>query len=175
LVVAACHRDLRVGTMRSLEARAPGAVVVDARIEDAHSHPFREELAAAGSWCEVTPHPANGSESRRHCVEDVLQRTPARPPEFIRIAVDHPVGSELSGSPPGKPCHPLPLLGLAPVTRQVDVSLPCIPLEDVGRAVVRAVVDRHDEIDARVEVEREVGVDDVGLVAGQQCHHDLHD
>jgi hypothetical protein len=54
------------------------------------------------------------------------------------------------------------------------VPLAGIRLEDLGRAVVRAVVDRDDEVDARVQVKREVRIEDVGLVPGQQRHDDLH-
>src|SRR5919108_6535340 len=36
------------------------------------------------------------------------------------------------------------------------------------------MVGGHDEVDPRIEVVREVGVDDVDLVADEQSHHELH-
>jgi len=49
-----------------------------------------------------------------------------------------------------------------------------VPLEDLRRPVLRPVVGRHDEVDARVQVERELGIDHVRLVAGEQRHDELH-
>ncbi len=53
---------------------------------------------------------------------------------------------------------------------------PCVgvALEDLSRRVPRTVVCRNHEVDADGEVESDLGVEDVGLVAGEQCHYDLH-
>ena len=47
-------------------------------------------------------------------------------------------------------------------------------LEHLGRAVLRAVVGRDDEVGSGVQVEREPGLDDVGLVAREECHDERH-
>ena len=54
------------------------------------------------------------------------------------------------------------------------MSLARVALEDLGRPVLRAVVGRDDEVDAGVEVERDLRVDDVGLVADEERHDELH-
>ena len=46
----------------------------------------------------------------------------------------------------------------------------CVALEDLGRAVDRAVVGRDDEVDAGAQMVRDLSVDDVGLVADEQGH-----
>jgi hypothetical protein len=54
------------------------------------------------------------------------------------------------------------------------MSLVGISLEDVGRSVGRVVVGSDDEVDSRGEMEGDVLIDDVGLVAYEQCHDELH-
>ena len=47
-------------------------------------------------------------------------------------------------------------------------------LENLGRAVDRPVVGGDDEVDARAQVMRDLGVHDVGLVSDEQGHDELH-
>ena len=54
------------------------------------------------------------------------------------------------------------------------MALARVGLEDAGRAVLRRVVGGDDEVGAGVQVEREPRLDDVGLVAREQGHDDLH-
>ncbi len=49
-----------------------------------------------------------------------------------------------------------------------------VALEDLGRPVLRAVVRRDDEVDAGVQVKRDLRIDDVRLVANEERHDELH-
>ena len=49
-----------------------------------------------------------------------------------------------------------------------------VPLENLGRPVARGVVRRDHEVDAGVQVVRELRVDDVRLVAREERHDELH-
>ena len=55
------------------------------------------------------------------------------------------------------------------------MSLACVRLENLGRAVDRVVVHRDHEVDPGIQVERQHRVDDVLLIAEKERHHDLHD
>ena len=50
----------------------------------------------------------------------------------------------------------------------------CIGLEDLGCAILRAVVGRDHEVDTRVQVERDLRIDDLRLVAGKKRHDEPH-
>ena len=60
------------------------------------------------------------------------------------------------------------------LAEEPEAARPLVPLEDLGRPVVGPVVRRDDEVDAGVQVERDLRVDDVRLVAGEQRHDELH-
>ncbi len=60
------------------------------------------------------------------------------------------------------------------LAQQVEIAGPLVTLEDLSRSVVRAIVRRDDEVDAGVKVERDLGLDDVRLVPGEQGHHEPH-
>ncbi len=96
----------------------------------------------------------------RHRVEHVAERGAARPPELVRVGVDHPVGAEVRRRQSRHAGDPLVLAKILPrLADQVDVSLACVPLEDLRRPVDRAIVGRDHEVRARVEMEREPGLD----------------
>ena len=115
------------------------------------------------------------SRSVGHGGEHVGQRRAARPPELVSIGVDHPVGPVVGGREPRHARHPFVLTEvLAGLADQVDVAGARVPLEHLGRPVLRAVVGRDDEVGACVQVEREPGVDDVSLVAREERHDQLH-
>ncbi len=57
---------------------------------------------------------------------------------------------------------------------QVEAARALVRLEDLGRAVLRGVVRRDHEVDARVEMERDLRVDDVRLVAREHREDELH-
>ena len=49
-----------------------------------------------------------------------------------------------------------------------------VALENVDGAVLGEVIRRDHEVDPRVQVERDLRIDDVRLVASEECHHDPH-
>ncbi len=53
-------------------------------------------------------------------------------------------------------------------------SLAGVAFENLGRAVHRTVVGRDHEVDAGVQMEGDLRVDDVGLVADEERHDELH-
>ena len=99
----------------------------------------------------------------------------ARMPELVGVRVEDPVGTEVGRR---EPCHPRDPLALAQVVArladQVEHAVALVPLENLGRPVLRAVVRGDDEVDAGVEVVRDLRIDDVGLVADEECHDELH-
>ena len=113
--------------------------------------------------------------ARRNRVEHVCERRATRPPELVGVGVDHPVRAELGCRQPGHARDPLVLPQIVAVLAdEVDVPFTCVALENVRRPVLRAVVGRDDEIGARVQVKREPGVDDIRLVAREECHDERH-
>ena len=104
-----------------------------------------------------------------------MQLAVARPPELVRVAVDHPVGAELGRGQAGHARHDRRLL--EPVTRSPDQAKPAVALvgaKDVRRAVHRPVVGGDHEIDAVFEMEAQLRVDDVRLVPDEEGHDDSH-
>ena len=63
---------------------------------------------------------------------------------------------------------------VAVLAEEMQDSGPLVALEDLRRPVLGAVVRRDHEVDAGVEVEGDLRVHDVGLVADEERHHELH-
>ena len=64
--------------------------------------------------------------------------------------------------------------GPSRLAEDADAAAALVPGEDLLRPVRRRVVGDDHLVDARREVEGEVLLDDVALVADEQGHHDLH-
>ena len=110
---------------------------------EAHGHALREERAVVRARQEVAPAAADDAEPVGHRREHVLQRAAARPPELVRIRVDHPVGAVLGRREPRHPRDPRVLAHV--VGRLADEPQDAgalVPLEDLRRPVARRVVDR---------------------------------
>src|SRR5713226_2073709 len=56
----------------------------------------------------------------------------------------------------------------------MEVALARVPLENLRRLVLRAVVGGDDEVDARVQVKGDLCVDHVRLVASEHGQNQLH-
>ena len=138
-------------------------------------HALREERAVVRAREKVTPAAPHDAVPRRHGRKDVPQGPAARPPELVGIRVDDPVGAVLGRGEPRHPRHPLVLAHVvARLAEQPQATCALVPLEDLRRPVVRCVVRGDDEIDAGVQVVRDLRIDDVCLVAGEQRHDDPH-
>ena len=70
--------------------------------------------------------------------------------------------------------HPLRLHASTRLPDQPETALPLVALENLGRPVARTVVRRDHEVDTRMQVERDLRVHDVRLVAGEDGHDDPH-
>src|SRR4029077_16387317 len=106
----------------------------------AKDHPLLESLVHVRPEHEVTPGAANGAVARRQGLEDVAQRAVVRPPEFVGIGVDHPVGAEPRRRKPGHPRHPFGLQeGLSWLSGQVKQAVPLVTLQNLGRSVFGAM------------------------------------
>ena len=55
------------------------------------------------------------------------------------------------------------------------MSLALVPLENLRRSVLGAVVGRDDEVNACIEMKRELRIEDVRGVATEERHNELHD
>ena len=168
--------DLRMPAMEDLADRlVERRRVVDRRERrEAHGHPVGERLLA-GSRAEHAEERAHRPVPRRHRREHLGERRPARPPELVRVGVDHPVGPVIGGREARHARDPLVLAQvLAGLADQVDVARPRVLLEHLRRPVLRAVVGRDHEVGAGVQMEREPRVDDVDLVAREERHDQRH-
>ena len=76
---------------------------------EADDHPLGEERAVVGPRQEVSPAAADDAEPVGDRRQHVLQRAPARPPELVRVRVDHPVRAVLGGGQARHPRDPLVL------------------------------------------------------------------
>ena len=123
--------------------------VVDRRQRrETHGHPLGETLLARSRAEDAKERP-DRPVARRHRREHLGQRRPARPPELVRVGVDHPVRPELGRREPRHPRHPLVLTQvLARLANQVHLPGAGVLLEHLGRAVLRPVVGRDHEVDA---------------------------
>ena len=57
---------------------------------------------------------------------------------------------------------------------EMEAPSGCPAFEYLGRTVDRPVVGGDEEVDACAQMVRDLGVHDVGLVADEQRHHELH-
>ena len=123
----------------------------------------------------VPPRPTYGAEPLGDGREQLLEAAAPRMPELVGVRVEDPVGAEVGRR---EPCHPRDPLALAQVVArladQVEHAVALVPLENLGRPVLRPVVRGDDEVDAGVEVVRDLRIDDVGLVADEESHDELH-
>ena len=176
-VVPAREPDLRVCTVDDLANRLEERRgVVDRRERgEADGETLGEWRVRVGSRGERPEERPDGPVARRNRVEHVRERRATRPPELVGVGVDHPVRTEVGCRQPGHARDPLVLPQIVAVLAdEVDVPLTCVALEHVRRPVLRAVVGRDDEIGARVQVKREPGLDDIRLVAREECHDERH-
>ena len=174
LVVAAADPHVGAGAMRRLEMRAE-RMGMEARRAETRRHALREEPPVVRARHERPPGPTDGAEPLWDGSEQLLEAAAARMPELVGVRVEDPVGAEVGRR---EPCHPRDPLALAQVVArladQVEHAVALVPLENLGRPVLRAVVRGDDEVDAGVEVVRDLRIDDVGLVADEECHDELH-
>jgi hypothetical protein len=59
--------------------------------------------------------------------------------------------------------------------QHADGAVAGVGLQEISRAVGRAVVRHDNDVHARVQMEREVRADDVRVVANDEEHGDLHE
>ena len=160
-----------------LAERPPRAAgVVDRGVRrQPERHAFLERPAVVGNGDEVTDERLHHPVAARDRVEHLRKGPAARPPELVGVTVHHPVGAVLGRRQLGHSRDPLPLPELpGGLAQQTDTALALVPLEDLARPVARAVVRRDHEVDAGREVERQMLLDDVALVADEQSHDDPH-
>ena len=107
--------------------------------------------------------------------EQLLQVAAPPVPELVRVRVEDPVGAEVGRREARHARDPLALAEIvAGLADQVEHAVARVPLEDLGRPVLRPVVGGDDEVDTGREVVRDLRVDDVGLVAREKGHDELH-
>jgi hypothetical protein len=106
--------------------------------------------------------------------ERVRERASPRHPELVGVGVDDPVGAVLGRREAGHAGAPDALPHRPGLPEETQPSRALVRLEDLGRPVPRVVVGREHEVDARVEVVGDLGVDDVDLVANHQGLDELH-
>ena len=148
---------------------------VEARRAEPRRHPLREEPVVVGPRDEVPPDAPHRPEPGRDGGEELLQVATASQPELVRIRIEHPVGTEGGGGEARHARDPLALPEVvAGLADQVEHAVARVPLEDLRRRVLRPVVGRDDEVDARLQVVRDLRIDDVGLVAREEGHDELH-
>ncbi len=174
LVVATADPHVGPGAMRRLEMRAE-RMGMEARRAEARRHPLGEESSVVRPRHERPPGTTDRTKPLRDGREQLLEAAAARMPELVGVRVEDPVGTEVGRR---ESCHAGDPLALAQVVArladQVEHTVPLVPLENLRRPVLRAVVRGDDEVDARVEVVRDLRIDDVGLVADEECHDELH-
>ena len=175
VVVAVTHFDLRMSPVDQFWwQRFPQAV-------ERHTLPHQLTLV---EWalvafiprrrqevCALHPAGLNSVGQRR---EGGLERSIAGPPEFVRVAVDDPVGA-LLGCQPGHACHPDRLV--VGVVRLLDELQPALAFEaaqDRQAAVHRAVVRGDDPVHPLAEVESNHALQDVCFITAEQRQHQFH-
>ena len=113
---------------------------------------------------------------RRHGCEHLGQGRAARPPELVRVRVDHPIArrTRVAARRAMRVTHSS-WRRSSPGSR-IRWTCPdrAYSLEHLGRAVLRAVVGRDHDVGAGVQVEREPRFDDVDLVPREQRHDERH-
>ena len=153
--------DLLVGVEdRRLVARISGR-------RKANGHALREERLVVGSGQEVPPAPPDDAVTRSGTVARTSFSEPPRGHQNSSASALSTQSAPCSvGGEPRHPRHPLVLAHVVTfLAEEPQASGALVPLEDLGRAVARGLSVAIDEIDARVQVVRDLGVDDVRLVA----------
>ena len=171
------HRHVRIRAVDHLQVRPVEAprIVDRRRRRRSDGHALGERRIPVRAGDKVPEQRANDSVARGNRCQYFLQRLAARPPEFVRVAVDNPIGPEVGRGEPGHAGHPFGLLKvLALLADQMQLTAARIRLEDVRRPVLRPIVRRDDEVDSSVQVKVDVRAHDVRLVAREQCHDELH-
>src|SRR5207245_3697368 len=104
-------------------------------------HPFAERCGGIRSQDEVPPGAADRSEAGGNRGKYVPERADPRPPELVRVAVDHPVRPELRCRQARHPGHPFGLpVRRAQLTDELEMPLALVPLENLRRRVAIAVI-----------------------------------
>ncbi len=163
--------------MRSLGYRPERCrrVVDRSRSGETQGHPLRKRPTVVRDGNERPGDGVHNPVPLRNRRQHVLQRAAARPPELVGVAQEHPVGAVLGGRKTRHARHPRSLTDpFTLLADQANVALPLVGLEDLSRTVARAVVRSQDEIHPRVEMKRDVSVDDVRFVAAEERHDELH-
>ena len=108
VVVPRLDLDVRVRAVGDLLVRVEDRLLVAGmrRASEPDGHPLREERAVVGTRQEVAPAAPDDAEPGRHGGEDVLERAATRPPELVRVGVDHPVRAVLGRREPRHPASP---------------------------------------------------------------------
>src|SRR5215208_2041936 len=155
-------------------AGAVGRLRRPAKARLAHRHPVGEG-ALSRPHDEFCPGRQHHPELLRDRLEGLLQVPRRRPPELVGVVVDDPVRSHLAGDA-GDPL----LTAALHVVNSADGALEAqdpralVSLEDLDRAVHRSRVDDDEEVHTLREVEPQVVLDDVRLVAGLVDHSQTH-
>ena len=145
-------------------------------VAEPRGHPLGEEAVVVRPRNEVPPRAAHDAVARRERPsKSVAEVASARPPELVGVRVQDPVRAELGRREARHPRHPLALAQVvARLADEMQMPVARVALEDLRRPVLGAVVGRDDEVDAGVEVERDLGIHDVRLVADEERHDELH-
>ena len=141
----------------------------------ANRHPVGER-PVAGARGELGPggedHPVGLGDRCQGLLEGPLRR----PPELVRVVVDHPVGAHLGRDARDPLLAALPLHVVDAALHALEVNEPrrLVALEDLEGPVRRAGVGDDEEVDALRAMEAQVVLDDVRLVANLVDHPEPH-
>ena len=132
---------------------------------------------ALGVWPrhEVAPLHLDLAVAGRNRSEHVSQAPGQRPPEFVSIIMDDPVGRVTREGESGHPRHACALVVATVLLAQHcdDVRL-LVGAQQIDSAVGGTVIGHDHEVDSLREVIVQVGLDHLGLVADEQRHHQPH-
>ena len=169
LVRVAEHDHVGIGPVEELWLQAGASLAYD--------EPVCERPGIVGPADELRARADHGAVAVGNLREDLLQRPAGRPPEFVRVAVEDPVGRVLGRGEAGHLGGPADLVGqqLARlVPDHVGQARVGVASQDLGRAIDRAVVGDDEEVDAEGAVKPKVVLEDVVFVAHLERHHELH-
>ena len=165
LVVAASDADVRPGAVRGLEVRAE-RVRMEARRASRAVIRSAKNRSSSGRGTKFRQAPRTAPKRPGTAASSSFSARAAGVPELVGVGVQDPVRAEVGRREPRHPRDPLALAQVvARLADQVEHAVARVALEDLRRRVLGAVVGGDDEVDARVEVVRDLRVDDVGLVA----------
>ena len=137
--------------MHDFAERPPRAPrIVDRGLgREAQRHALLEGTAVVGDGDEMAYEGLDEPVSTGDRAQHLRERTAARPPELVDVAVDHPVRTVLGRCKPRHARHPFALperpVGL---TDDPDAPVSLVTGEHVLGAVARGMVGDDDEIDA---------------------------